>query len=132
MSDFKDKPESYWKERLEKLEYQVTRRKATEPAFSGKYDKHDQQGVYVCICCDHELFVSDSKFDSGTGWPSFFKPASEESLSYKKDRSIFLRMRTEVLCSQCDSHLGHVFEDGPQPTGKRFCVNSVSLKFKKS
>ena len=109
----------------------VTQEQGTEPAFSGKYNDTKAEGSYNCVCCGAELFSSSSKFDSGTGWPSFWEPASEESVDVEEDLSLGIK-RIEVHCQKCEAHLGHVFPDGPQPTGQRFCINSTSLKLKKN
>ena len=123
------KTESEWQEQLSNEEYNVTRRQGTERSFTGKYNSHYEKGVYYCTCCDVALFASQHKFDSGTGWPSFYQPIQKAAIAEKVDQSFFTK-RTEIICSRCDAHLGHSFLDGPKPTGIRYCINSVSLKFK--
>lgn len=130
MTDTLPKTEAEWRERLNEDTYYVTRCHGTEPPFSGRYYKHKEKGTYHCACCGQELFGSDAKYDSGSGWPSFFKPADASAIAENTDNSHGMR-RTEILCSNCGAHLGHVFPDGPQPTGLRYCVNSLSLDFEK-
>lgn len=117
-----------WKERLSEEEFRVLRKKGTEPAFSGKYHNHKGDGIYLCAGCREELFSSDDKFDSGTGWPSFTKPIDIERIGTESDYKLLYK-RTEVHCKRCGGHLGHVFEDGPPPTGLRYCLNSAALLF---
>jgi len=130
MSEKIVKTDAEWKEALTPEQYQVTRQKGTECAFTGAYWDTKDEGMFVCVCCGQPLFHTSTKFNSGTGWPSFFKPLSPDAVETEEDRTHGMR-RTEVMCKKCGAHLGHVFEDGPKPTGQRYCVNSISLKFEK-
>ncbi|OGS42893.1 MAG: peptide-methionine (R)-S-oxide reductase [Euryarchaeota archaeon RBG_13_57_23] len=125
------KSEEEWRKELSPRQYHILREKGTEPAFAGELNTNEKRGVYRCAACGEDLFSSDTKFDSGSGWPSFYLPISKENIVEKTDRSLFMT-RTEVLCAKCGGHLGHVFDDGPDPTGLRYCVNSASLKFEET
>jgi peptide-methionine (R)-S-oxide reductase len=125
-----NKSDEEWKQLLTPVEFQILREKGTEYAFTGEYYNHKEKGTYVCAGCGNELFTSDSKYDSGCGWPSFYEPLGEEKVGESEDRSLGM-VRTEIVCNKCGGHLGHVFPDGPKPTGLRYCVNSASLDFKK-
>ena len=129
MTDKVKKSDEEWKEQLTPEQYQVTRQGGTERAFTGKFYNHKGTGMYDCVCCGTTLFSSEHKFESGTGWPSFCAPVDDKALDKEADHSYGM-MRTEIKCSTCDAHLGHVFDDGPEPTGERYCINSAALDFK--
>lgn len=122
------KSDAEWRQQLTPEQFRITRQHGTERAFTHPYNDEKREGTFTCVCCGESLFPSDAKFDSGTGWPSFYRPGSDEVVSEHEDASLFMR-RTEVRCARCEAHLGHVFPDGPQPTGLRYCINGAALKF---
>lgn len=123
-----EKSDAEWRDQLTPEQYEVTRKHGTERAFTGPHQEEHREGTFRCVCCDNELFRTNAKFDSGTGWPSFFAPIGEDAVDEHKDRSFFMT-RTEIRCADCDAHLGHVFPDGPQPTGLRYCMNGHAMTF---
>lgn len=124
------KNDDYWKDKLTEEQFAIARKKGTERAFTGKYYTNKEEGTYKCICCGEPLFNSETKYDSGSGWPSFYQPIENNKIAEETDKTHFM-VRTEIMCNKCGAHLGHVFEDGPKPTGLRYCVNSASLNFEK-